>query len=639
MRRTVVVISALAACAVTALIVPTEAAARGLWRPTGSLAVARAQHTATPLANGRILVAGGRVSDTVSTASAEAYDPVSGTWGVVGSLAASRSFQTATRLQDGRVLVAGGLGGTAALSSAETFSPAGNTWSQTAPMSVPRSHHTASLLPNGRVLVVGGSGADGEPTGSVEIFDPMADGGAGAWTTGPTLSVARTQHTATALADGTVLVVGGTTCGAPPPGACPTGSAEIFDPAANGGAGAWTAVASAGGARYDHTATRLADGRVLVAGGIDGFGVLRRSAEVFDATTRTGPPSWSDATPMTRARADFDSALLPDGRVLVTGGGTGTVIDIEESEIWSPITSGWSPTGSLSTGRHGHRLTTLIAPGCGTRCGNVLISGGQRRLPSEYLALADLYDPSAEQLQPPPGPPSAPASTPPGRVIDLTATALSTSSIRLTFSAPGSPPATRYVIRQAKRRINGEAEFGRARALCGGTCVFGARAAGERLSLRVTGLRPKRTYFYALRAVSAAGARAAISNVATARTPFVRPGRTRGLRLRALSPTRMALTFGATGTPPAGRYVVRQARSPITSAARFRAARSLCRRGTCRLKPRAAGDRVKLVVTRLEPGRRYCFAVRARDGRRLAPRSKSICGATRRARSSVYTRR
>ena len=535
----------------------------------------------------------------------------------------SRAFHTATRLADDRVLVTGGLEASTATSATDLFDPAAPAWDAGPALATGRSLHTATLLADGRVLVAGGLDSIGNPTASVEMFDPAAAGGAGAWSAGPPLALARAQHTATALPGGKVLVAGGTTCVPPPFAACPTTVAEIFDPAAGGGAGGWTSV-SAGAMRYDHVATRLANGDVLVAGGLDAFPLMRRSAEVFRMLAEGGP-TWSEANPMRIARANFASALLPDGRVMVTGGGTGSSVDEESSEIWDPSTVGWIAASAFATARRGHTLTALDPPGCGINCGKLLVVGGMRGLPANYLASAQLYGAPAGM---PPTYPLPTATRPPGAVHDLTARALSTSSVQLAFSAPGSPPARSYVIKQSRARITGAATFARARSLCGGVCRFVPPATGARLTLTVGSLRPKTTYFYALRAVGEDGRQYPTSNVASATTRSRRPGRVRGLRVRALSRTRLRVSFLATGAPPARRYLVKQARGRITTGRAFRRARSLCS-GSCRFRVATEGRRIALLVTRLRPGSRYCYAVRARYGRRLAPRSRSACARTR----------
>ena len=615
--------AAVALCLAATLGQPPEALARSEWTGTGQMATGRAEHTATLLASGKVLVAGGRVGPATSTASAETFDPAGETWSPAGTMPSPRAFHTATRLADNRVLVVAGLGAASPVPGVDLFNPAAGpagAWAAGPPLGAARSHHAAALLADGRVLVTGGYGADGNPTASVEIFDPAANGGAGAWTGGPPLSQARAQHTATPLPGGRVLVANGTTCNAAPPAGCPTASAEVFDPAANGGAGGWTS-APALGLRFDHVAVALPSGDVLVAGGVDGTGALRRSAEVFhpDGT-------WSEGNPMRIARTNFAGALLPDGRVLVTGGGTGVSVDEASSEIWRPSPVGWSDAAAMTGPRRGHTLTTLAGPGCGVNCGKLLVAGGVRNFPGDPLRSAELYGavPVVYPLPPP-------AGTPPGAVRDLRASALSTSRVRLSFSAPGNPPARSYVVKQARSRITGAETFARARSLCGGTCRFSPRTAGERLTLTVDGLRPGTTYYYALRAVGADGRAYPTSNVAVVKTRSRRPGRVRGLRVRALSATRVRVRFRATGAPPARRYVVKQARSRIRSARSFRRARSLCR-GLCRFRVDAEGSRVELLVTGLRPATRYCYAVRARYGRRLAPRSTSVCTRTARRR-------
>lgn len=614
------------AAAVLGQAAPAHAAA---WRATGQMATARGEHTAIPLASGRVLVAGGRTGATTSTSSAEVYDPVSESWGAGGSMTVARSFHTATRLPDGRVLVAGGLGDTSPTPTAELFNPLAapaSAWTAAPSLAGARSQHAAAALADGRVLVTGGLGADGAPTTSVEIFDPAANGGAGAWIAGPSLALARARHTATTLRDGRVLVIGGTTCASPPPAACPAATVELFDPAANAGAGGWSS-APDGGLRLDHVAIRLAGGDVLAVGGMDGLGSMRQSAQVFHADA-AGGVTWTEGNPMRVARTNFAAALLPDGRVLATGGGTGNSIDEESSEIWNPADRTWTGTAAIATARRAHALTALTGPGCAPNCGKLLVVGGVRNVPGDYLRSAELYDenPAATSHPPPPAP-----ATPPGAVRDLTARALSTSRIELVFSAPGSPPARNYVVKQSRSRITGAEAFSRARSLCGGTCRFGPRRAGERLTLSVGGLRPKTAYHYALRAIGADGRLYPISNVASARTRSRRPGRVRGLRVRALSPTRLRVRFRATGAPPARRYVVKQSGSRIRSARAFRRARSLCG-GLCRFRVRTEGRPVELLVTRLRPATRYCYAVSARHGRRLTPRSRSVCARTRHAR-------
>jgi len=133
--------------------------ASGTWTATGSMVDARFAHTATLLLSGQVLVTGGHNNIDGSLSSAELYDPASGTWAETDSMSIGRSRHTAMLLASGKVLVAGGGKGTGRdmhLSSALLYDPATGRWTTTESMDTARSDHTATLLPSGRLLVAGG---------------------------------------------------------------------------------------------------------------------------------------------------------------------------------------------------------------------------------------------------------------------------------------------------------------------------------------------------------------------------------------------------------------------------------------------------------------------------------------------------
>jgi hypothetical protein len=261
------------------------------WTSTGLMKVGRYQHTATLLQDGRVLVAGGGYG--ANAASAEIYTPSTGTWALTTAMSYSRpAGHSATVLADGRVLVAGGTGTT--LNPAEIFDPQSATWTATGPMTSARGGHTASQLSDGRVLVAGGCGGLHYATvfgtysvsmslacRTTEILDP----GTLVWQSAQSMNLLRTGFTASVLTDGTVLVAGGaTSCASlglsslPIFKTClPTNTAEIYDATAD----TWTFTTAMSVARYNHKATTLSDGRVLVVGGTTNGTALLTSATAY----------------------------------------------------------------------------------------------------------------------------------------------------------------------------------------------------------------------------------------------------------------------------------------------------------------------------------------------------------------------
>ena len=133
------------------------AAGSFIFGTTGSLMTERSYHTATLLPDGKVLVSGGNMGNTV-TATSELYDPATGIWSPTGSLHQARCRHSAVLLPTGLVLVVGGQVTGDGLTSAEIYDPATGNWTATGSLAEGRSSLTATLLPDGRVLAIGGGG-------------------------------------------------------------------------------------------------------------------------------------------------------------------------------------------------------------------------------------------------------------------------------------------------------------------------------------------------------------------------------------------------------------------------------------------------------------------------------------------------
>jgi len=361
---------------------PTSIPFKGPWTATGDMITGRAEHTATVLHDGRVLVAGGVADNREEErlASAELYDPATGTWQATGSMTKPRSWHTATLLPDGRVLVAGGRcdgryaegcaakDPTGAQASAEIYDPSTGTWTPTGDMTTPRSMHTATLLPNGQVLVAGTELAPDRILASAELFDPAT----GRWTATGDMTIARTQQMATLLRDGTVLVAGGIGPISPTEHGELT-SAELYTP----GTGTWAATGNMASARSNDPLIVLTDGTVLKTGGVNGEQLLP-SCELYDPSTRTWGPTGS----MASARGVLTSTLLADGRVLVAAG---FGVPTASAELYDPATGSWADAGSFGESRFEHRAVLLLN-------GKVLVMGGL--LEHDVASAAALYAPA-----------------------------------------------------------------------------------------------------------------------------------------------------------------------------------------------------------------------------------------------------
>lgn len=343
---------------------------------TGAMATARSA-PAVLLSSGKVLVAGGYTCDgsgnCSSLNSTEIYDPTAGTFSSAGTMTVARSGHTMTLLGDGAVLIAGGENCTSAtscsaLSSAEIYDPNAGTFTSTMNgMSAARFGASAVLLDSGSVLIAGGFDGTNLPA-AAEIYNP---GSSQFIYTGPNLNFPRFDASAALLNNGQVLVAGGSTCNLP---GCPTNAAEIYDPVAN------TFSIVTGGMsvpRFNHTATLLTNGDVVVAGGYSSCSSSctgETSTEFFDPVAGT----FTSGQPVATALAGHTGTLVSNGDVLLIGG-INAGVTLASDEWYEPTTL--TPPGLVSV---------TVAPA------SLFLTPGQIR---QLVATGTFNDGSTQTLQ------------------------------------------------------------------------------------------------------------------------------------------------------------------------------------------------------------------------------------------------
>jgi N-acetylneuraminic acid mutarotase len=379
---------------------PSLVGASGTWGTTGGMLTARSYHTATLLPNGKVLVAGGYGNigyyGNGSLNSTELLDPATGTWTPAAPMNTARDRHTATLLADGRVLVTGGEnisypGGnqqTQFLSSAEIYNPSTNNWSNAGTLQEASVNSSTALLttgPNaGKVLVVGGlcnSSACNYTSSTVELFDP----GTGTASYAASTTRPYRQLFALALNDGQVFVINAYSVAS---------VAEVYNPASN----TWTSTPPLAQSTYSAAPVLLASGQVLLASG-DLYNPVTNSWSHSGSGTNTSTcggdvgvrvPSGS-AVFIHGCRYDpatdrwstipngssymnsgvYTATLLADGRVLLAGGGYPSINSVQLYND-TPFTIALSATAGGSaavtpagpyTGGASVTLTATASPG------------------------------------------------------------------------------------------------------------------------------------------------------------------------------------------------------------------------------------------------------------------------------------
>lgn len=359
------------------------------------LQTGRAYATGTLLPSGWVLVAGGGTSPPWSIPApnpagpTDLYNPLTRGFIPGPPMITPRMFHSATPLLDGRVLLAGGIttgwfGPSTA--TCELYDPATGAFFPAASMATERQAHSATRLVDGRVLVVGGTGIGGPTAG--EVYDPAAN----AWTpVGNTLSSIRNLFGAARLGDGRVLIVSGMTNITNCLGVFePSPDCDFYDQSTNYFS---PAPPLPGAGVLNCIATALPDGSVFVAGGqhvpSDCMGTLNPGSNqtwVFDGA------AWSVGPDLPVGVTLHGQVLLKNGGILVVGGALDTAPPLlfsgnnPSSQCARDLGGAMQTKAGLTQPRYGHVTVRL-------EDGSVLVAGGYTTGSSSLTTSALLYTP------------------------------------------------------------------------------------------------------------------------------------------------------------------------------------------------------------------------------------------------------
>ncbi|TFZ02667.1 DUF1929 domain-containing protein [Ramlibacter henchirensis] len=258
-------------------------------------------------------------------------------------------------LPDGRVLVAGGhIENDIGLPRAAIYNPATNSWSPAPNMNAGRWYPTVTTLPNGDALVVSGSV---DLTVGVNTLPQVYQLSTNSWRSLTGAHLSQSYYPRMVVApNGRVFDLG------------PDQITRSLD---TSGTGSWSQLGSRNGVFRDYgTAAMYADGKVLAVGGGD---PPTTTAEVIDLNAAT--PAWRAVRPMSVARRQVNSTVLPDGTVLVTGGTSAAGFNnasgaVFSAELWNPDTEAWTTMASATVPRLYHSGAMLLPDG------RVAVTGG-----------------------------------------------------------------------------------------------------------------------------------------------------------------------------------------------------------------------------------------------------------------------
>ena len=291
----------------------------------------------------------------------------------------------AAQLPDGRIIVIGGYGGlsTNQLGIVDTniFNPVTNTWTRVADMHTPRWYPTLTELSDGRYVAISGNSTNATTWADTpEVYDPAAN----TWTQLSKISTSAVHEDeypfSYLIPNGNVLNIGP--------------SEDVTDEL-NVGSQTWTRVGGQSGV-VNGSSVQYLPGKILYSGGaalINTATPAQTTTAVLDTTAAT--PAWRQTSPMLNARIYHTLTMLANGQVLAVGGANTSdqsviTTGVLPTEIWDPVSQTWSAAAPIAAARNYHSTAVLMPDG------RVLVAGGGHptSLADAGQASAQIYSPS-----------------------------------------------------------------------------------------------------------------------------------------------------------------------------------------------------------------------------------------------------
>lgn len=289
------------------------------WTETANLSSMRILHTQQLLPDGRVLVLGGSINASGVIADADIFDPNTETWTSLPPMAFPRTDFGMTFLDSNRLLICGGmLSGSTPVEECEVLNLTTMTWSASFPSSLSKGYMRLVPLNDGRIFATGGLRGGGLIT-SYSFMNPLNFS-----VTEPPFLGEKNGGKTIHLDSKRILFAGGSSL---------TSAIYHLDTKS------WEVVGSTQTTRFNAHMYKLPNGKVLLTGG-DPYGIFINdllSSEIFDPITKT----WSSSSSLNEAKPYSSSFMLPDGRIVIVGGGDTT------TEVFDPITETWSYGSSL----------------------------------------------------------------------------------------------------------------------------------------------------------------------------------------------------------------------------------------------------------------------------------------------------